>query len=86
MCSASLPTLYSVAGCDAEMTVIGIRLSDLMNRPDRWAAVRPEQVRARCRQLGMSPHDADTVRDLVQRRKEGRRFNVRSSYRSFRFD
>lgn len=60
--------------------------ADMMNRPDRWAAVTPEQVRARCRQLGMSPHDADTVRDLVQRRKEGRRFNVRSSYRSFRFD
>jgi hypothetical protein len=34
----------------------------------------------------MSPKDVDTVADLVQRRKDGRRFNVRTSYRTFRFD
>ena len=47
--------------------------------------VTVEQVRATCRQLGMRPNDVDTVAGLLQRRKEGRRFNVRSSYRRFRF-
>jgi hypothetical protein len=60
--------------------------ADMMNRPDRWLPVTVEQVRAKCRQFGMSPKDVDTVADLVQRRKDGRRFNVRTSYRTFRFD
>lgn len=59
--------------------------ADMMNRPERWLPVTVEQVRTKCRQLGMSPKDVDTVADLVQRRKDGRRFNVRSSYRSFHF-
>jgi hypothetical protein len=60
--------------------------ADMMNRPERWLAVTVEEVRAKCRQLGMSPHDVDTIADFVQRRKDGRRFSVRSSYRAFCFD
>jgi hypothetical protein len=60
--------------------------ADMMNRPERWLSVTVEQVRAKCRQCGMSPKDVDTVADFVQRRKDGRHFNVRSSYRSFQFD
>jgi hypothetical protein len=59
--------------------------ADMMNRPSRWAAVTVEQVRAKCRQLGMKPKDVDTVAGFLQRRKDGRRFNVRSTYRDFHF-
>lgn len=59
--------------------------ADMMNRPARWADVTVEQVRTKCRELGMQPKDVDTVADFLQRRKEGRRFNVRSSYRDFHF-
>lgn len=60
--------------------------ADMMNRPERWAAVTVDQVRAKCRALGMRPDDVDTVAGFLQRRKEGRRFNVRSSYRTFHFN
>jgi hypothetical protein len=60
--------------------------ADMMNRPDRWLPVTVQEVRAKVRQLGMSPKDVETIADFVQRRKDGRRFNVRSSYRTFRFD
>lgn len=60
--------------------------ADMMHRPDRWAAVSVEQVRAKCRELGMRPNDVDTVAGFLQRRKDGRRFNVRSSYRDFQFN
>lgn len=60
--------------------------ADMMNRPERWATVTVEQVRAKCRALGMRPDDVDTIAGFLQRRKEGRRFNVRSSYRTFRFN
>lgn len=60
--------------------------ADMMNRPDRWADVTVEQVRAKCRQLGMRGKDVDIIADFVQRRKDGRRFNVRSSYRTFEFN
>lgn len=60
--------------------------ADMMNRPERWTSVTVEQVRAKCRQLGMGPKDVDTIADFVQRRKDGRRFNVRSSYRAFHFN
>lgn len=59
--------------------------ADMMNRPERWFAVTPEQVHAKCRQLGMRPDDVDTITDFVQRRKDGRRFNVRSSYKTWEF-
>lgn len=59
--------------------------ADMMNCPERWASVTVEQVRAKCRELKMRPNDIDTVTGFLQRRKEGRRFNVRSSYRDFRF-
>lgn len=59
--------------------------ADMMNRPDRWTQVSVDQVRAKCRSLGMRPDDVDTVSGLLQRRKEGRRFNVRGSYRTFEF-
>ncbi|MDF2506710.1 MAG: hypothetical protein K0Q52_569 [Microbacterium sp.] len=60
--------------------------SDMMRRPDRWAPVTVEQVRAKCRALGMRGEDVDTIAGFLQRRKEGRRFNVRSSYRDFQFN
>ncbi len=59
--------------------------ADMMNRPERWVSVTVDQVRAKCRELGMRPNDVDTVAGFLQRRKEGRRFNVRSSYRDFQF-
>jgi len=60
--------------------------ADMMNRPERWEPIFPEQIRAKCRELGMRPNDVDTVTGFLQRRKDGRRFNVRSSYRDFRFN
>lgn len=59
--------------------------ADMMNRPERWASVSVEQVRAKCRELRMRPNDVDTIAGLLQGRKDGRRFNVGSSYRDFRF-
>lgn len=60
--------------------------ADMMNRPERWVPITVEQVRAKCRELGMRPNDVDTVAGFLQRRKEGRRFNVRSNYREFQFN
>lgn len=60
--------------------------ADMMNRPDRWEPITVEQVRAKCRALGMRGDDVDTIAGFLQRRKEGRRFNVRSSYRDFQFN
>lgn len=60
--------------------------ADMMNRPERWVTITVEQVRAKCRQLGMRPNDVDAIAGFLQRRKEGRRFNVRSSYRTFHFN
>ena len=60
--------------------------ADMMNRPERWAPITVEQVRAKCRALGMRPDDVDTVAGFLQRRKEGRRLNVQSSYRTFHFN
>ncbi|MFJ4027622.1 hypothetical protein ACIPWF_10535 [Paenarthrobacter sp. NPDC089989] len=60
--------------------------ADMMNNPGRWAPITVEQVRRKCRDLGMRPKDVDTVTGFLQRRKEGRRFNVTSSYRDFQFN
>ena len=60
--------------------------ADMMNRPERWVPVTVEQIRARCHALGMRGEDVDTIAGYLQRRKEGRRFNVRSSYRTFHFN
>lgn len=60
--------------------------ADMMNRRERWAPVTVEHVRAKCRQLGMRADDVDTIAGFVQRRKDGRRFNVQSSYRTFHFN
>lgn len=60
--------------------------ADMMNRPERWTPITVEQVRRKCRQLGMRPTDIDTIAGLLQRRKEGRRFNLRTSYRTFQFN
>ena len=59
--------------------------ADMMNRPERWVPITVEQVRAKCRELGMRPNDVDTVAGFLQRRKDGRRFNVRGSYHDFQF-
>ena len=58
----------------------------MMNRPERWESVTVEQVRAKCRELKMRPKDVDTIAGFLQRRKDGRRFNVRSSYKDFHFN
>lgn len=60
--------------------------ADMMNRPERWVPITVEQVRAKCRALGMRPKDVDTVSGYLQLRKDGRRFNVRSSCRDFQFN
>lgn len=57
--------------------------ADMMNRPFRWRAVEVAQVHARSIELGLNVADADTVADLLQRMQDGRRFNVRNSYRDF---
>lgn len=59
--------------------------ADMMNCPERWEPVTVEQVRAKCRELKMRPNDVETIAGFLERRKQGRRFNVRSSYRDFRF-
>ncbi|MCU1633803.1 MAG: hypothetical protein JWM61_2455 [Micrococcaceae bacterium] len=59
--------------------------ADMMNRPGRWVSVTPEQVRSKCRELKMHPKDIKTIVEFLERRKQGRRFNVRSSYRNFHF-
>lgn len=59
--------------------------ADMMNCPERWARVTVEQVRAKCRELKMRPNDVDTIAGFLERRKQGHRFNVRSSYRDFKF-
>src|SRR5690606_32473362 len=60
--------------------------ADMMTRPECWVPVTVEQVRAKCRALGMRGKDVDTIADFMQRRKDGRRFNVRPSYRTFEFN
>jgi hypothetical protein len=59
--------------------------ADMMNRPERWAAISVDQVRNRCRELKMRPADVDTIVGFIRHRQEGRRFAVRSSYRDFQF-
>lgn len=60
--------------------------ADMMNRPERWMNVSVEQVRGKCRELEMHPNDIDTVAGFLERIKDGRRFQVRSSYRDFAFN
>lgn len=60
--------------------------ADMMNRPDRWVPVTVEQVRDKCRALGMRGADVDTIAGFLQRRKDGHRFSVGSSYRAFKFN
>lgn len=60
--------------------------ADMMNRPERWRSVTVHEVRTLCRDLGMLPDDIDTIAELLTRRKEGRRFVVRPSYRHYQFD
>lgn len=45
-----------------------------------------EIVAAKDAELGMRPDDVDTVVGFLKRRKDGRRFNVQSSYRTFHFN
>lgn len=59
--------------------------ADMMNRPERWASITVEQVRAKRRELQMRPNDVDTVAGFLQRRKDARSFNVWSSYKDFQF-
>lgn len=59
--------------------------ADMMNRPERWRFVTVEQVRSKCRALKMRPNDVEKIVGFLERRKQGRRFNVRSSYRDYHF-
>ena len=59
--------------------------ADMMNRPSRWDSATVEQVRRKCRDLKMRPKDIETIIGFLERRKQGRRFNVRSTYRDFQF-
>lgn len=59
--------------------------ADMMNCPTRWESVTVEQVRRRCRELKMRPKDIETITGFLELRKQGRRFNVRSTYRDFQF-
>lgn len=59
--------------------------ADMMNRPERWTSVSVEQVRGKCRELKMRPKDIETIVGFLERRKQGRRFNVRSTYRDYQF-
>lgn len=59
--------------------------ADMMNKPERWTSVTVEQVRGTCRELKMRSKDIDTIVGFLQRRKQGRRFNIRSTYRDFHF-
>lgn len=60
--------------------------ADMMNRPERWEPITVDQLRAKGRALKMRPDDIDTIVDFLQRRKDGRRFNVRGSYKDFTFN
>lgn len=59
--------------------------ADLMNEPDRWLVITPEQFRARAESAGMRPEDADLITDYLRRRKQGRRLIPKASYREFKF-
>lgn len=59
--------------------------ADMMNRPDRWTSVTVEQVRGKCRELKMRPNDIETIVGFLERRKQGQRFNVRSTCRDYQF-
>lgn len=59
--------------------------ADMMNCPERWAPIAVEQVRSKCRELKMRPNDIETITGFLERRKQGRRFKLRSTYRDFRF-
>lgn len=59
--------------------------ADMMNCPDRWTSVTAKQVRGKCRELKMRPNDIETIVGFLERRKQDRRFNVRSTYRDFQF-
>lgn len=57
----------------------------MMDCPKRWADVAVEQVRAKGRELQMRPKGIQTITGFLERRKQGRRLIVRSSYRDFTF-
>lgn len=82
----SLSLIATEYGADMEWHEQQQLKADMMHRPDRWAGVTVKQVRERCRALGLSPNDVDTIGDYLQRRKDGRRFNVDRSYRDFQFN
>ena len=59
--------------------------SDMMKNMAYWRAVTPEQVKAKCFELGMSVTDSEEIAGMLKRRLEGHRFQVRSSYSDFEF-
>lgn len=59
--------------------------ADIRNRPKRWVDVTGDQVRAKCRELGMPPNDIDKITEIIESGKEGHRFRVEKQYRNFYF-
>ena len=59
--------------------------ADMMNVPDRWLMVTPDQLRDRALLAGMRPEDADEMADYLKRRKAGRRLVPARRYRPWRF-
>jgi hypothetical protein len=59
--------------------------ADMMNCPQRWKSVTPEQIRSKCVELGMRAEDAKEIADLLQRRKDGHRLIPHNSYQNFVF-
>ena len=59
--------------------------SDMMKNMAYWRAVTPEQVKAKCFELGMSVGDSDEIAGMLERRLEGHRFQVHSGYSDFEF-
>lgn len=60
--------------------------ADLMNRSERWASITFGQDRAKSHAPGIHSDYANTISWFLQWRKNGRRFNVRSLYRTFHFN
>lgn len=59
--------------------------ADMMNVPERWLVITPDQLRGRALLAGMRDEDADEMADYLKRRKAGRRLVPARSYRAWRF-
>ncbi|EHB53661.1 hypothetical protein MycrhDRAFT_4124 [Mycolicibacterium rhodesiae JS60] len=60
---------------------------DMMNKSGRWSVDRAPValVRAKLTELGMAPHDIETVIDLLKKRQAGRRLVPDRFHKDFAF-